>query len=219
MTLVVGRNGSGKSSFAEAAEVALTGTNARWAGRGAVWKEGWRNLHVTDTEPSVTVELSVDGEGGGTKVVRTWSTDDVDESAGWCQRMGEPRRSIEELGWEAALDSFRPFLSYSELGSMLLGKPSECSTRRGSGGLATTSHAFGESQPRQMRRSRRWDGRGPRWRRRLRLRRPTCRRCGTPSPTVTSSSCGGRGRASFGAATSTPASKPCGSGPRASRRN
>lgn len=33
LTLVVGRNGSGKSSFAEGAEVLLTGTNLRWEGR------------------------------------------------------------------------------------------------------------------------------------------------------------------------------------------
>jgi hypothetical protein len=45
LTLVTGRNGSGKSSFAEAAELALTGDNKRWAGRTAVWREGWRNLH------------------------------------------------------------------------------------------------------------------------------------------------------------------------------
>ncbi|WP_280314977.1 AAA family ATPase [Nocardia wallacei] len=40
LTLVVGRNGSGKSSFAEAAELALTGVNRRWEGRSAVWREG-----------------------------------------------------------------------------------------------------------------------------------------------------------------------------------
>ena len=45
LTLVVGRNGSGKSSFAEAAELALTGVTRRWEGRAAVWREGWRNLH------------------------------------------------------------------------------------------------------------------------------------------------------------------------------
>ena len=33
LTLVVGRNGSGKSSFAEAAELALTGECSRWAHR------------------------------------------------------------------------------------------------------------------------------------------------------------------------------------------
>ena len=45
LTLVVGRNGSGKSSFAEAIEVALTGKSARWADKNSVWRTGWRNLH------------------------------------------------------------------------------------------------------------------------------------------------------------------------------
>lgn len=35
LTLVTGRNGSGKSSFAEAAELALTGDSKRWADRTA----------------------------------------------------------------------------------------------------------------------------------------------------------------------------------------
>lgn len=50
LTVVIGRNGSGKSSFAEAAELVLTGDNKRWSDRTAVWKEGWRNFH----EPAET---------------------------------------------------------------------------------------------------------------------------------------------------------------------
>ena len=45
LTLITGRNGSGKSSFAEAAELALTGDSRRWSGRTVVWRKGWRNLH------------------------------------------------------------------------------------------------------------------------------------------------------------------------------
>jgi hypothetical protein len=45
LTLVVGRNGSGKSSFAEAVELLTTGTNRRWSTRSKVWRESWRNLH------------------------------------------------------------------------------------------------------------------------------------------------------------------------------
>src|SRR5437868_3355879 len=45
LTLVIGRNGSGKSSFAEGIEILLTGTNSRWARRSKIWQEGWRNLH------------------------------------------------------------------------------------------------------------------------------------------------------------------------------
>lgn len=124
LTLVVGRNGSGKSSFAEGAEVALTGTNARWTGRNAVWKTGWRNLHDGDA-PHVGVDLAVDGQPGVTRVVRSWPGDDVDTSDAWSQRPGAPRQPADELGWGEALTAYRPFLSYSELGSMLLGNPSD----------------------------------------------------------------------------------------------
>ena len=52
LTLVVGRNGSGKSSIAEALEFALTGDSLRWAGKSLDWKNGWRNLHAQDDPPS-----------------------------------------------------------------------------------------------------------------------------------------------------------------------
>ena len=45
LTIIFGRNGSGKSSFAEALEVLLTGDSKRWSDRSKIWKEGWRNLH------------------------------------------------------------------------------------------------------------------------------------------------------------------------------
>ncbi|RBY75812.1 hypothetical protein DQ238_18880 [Geodermatophilus sp. TF02-6] len=123
LTLVVGRNGSGKSSFAEAAEIALIGTNARWQDRTSVWREGWRNLHRGDAQPSVRVDLHIDGEPGITRVAREWEGEDVDESRVWAQRQGA-RREYGELGWGDALTAYRPFLSYSELGSVL-GKPSD----------------------------------------------------------------------------------------------
>ncbi|SFL37622.1 AAA family ATPase [Geodermatophilus ruber] len=123
LTLVVGRNGSGKSSFAEAAEIALTGTNARWRDRSSVWREGWRNLHRGGAQPSVEVELQVDGEPGATRVAREWDGEDVDVSRVWAQRHGA-RREYGELGWADALTAYRPFLSYSELGSVL-GRPSD----------------------------------------------------------------------------------------------
>ncbi|MCZ2826036.1 MULTISPECIES: AAA family ATPase [unclassified Modestobacter] len=122
LTLVVGRNGSGKSSFAEAAEIALTGANARWENRGTVWRDGWRNLHWGDSAPTVSVHLDVDGEG--VTVARTWHGEDVADSSVWTQRRGA-RREYADLGWRHALAAYRPFLSYSELGAMLQGKPSE----------------------------------------------------------------------------------------------
>ena len=59
LTLVVGRNGSGKSSFAEALELLLTGENRRWEGRSAVWRAGWRNLHWTGPA-AVSATLAVE---------------------------------------------------------------------------------------------------------------------------------------------------------------
>ena len=70
LTLVVGRNGSGKSSFAEGAEVLLTGTSLRWEGRTKAWKLGWRNLHQAHTA-SVSADLLVEGDGPLT-ATRTW---------------------------------------------------------------------------------------------------------------------------------------------------
>lgn len=40
LTLVVGANGCGKSSFAEGLEILLTGDNTRWKARSAIWREG-----------------------------------------------------------------------------------------------------------------------------------------------------------------------------------
>ena len=69
---MVGRNGSGKSSFAEGAEVLLTGTSLRWEGRTKAWKLGWRNLHQAQTA-SVSADLLVEGDGPLT-ATRTWMT-------------------------------------------------------------------------------------------------------------------------------------------------
>lgn len=57
LTLVIGRNGSGKSSFAEALEVLFTGDSPRWAKRSAVWREGWRNLHHPRTAIQSTLAV------------------------------------------------------------------------------------------------------------------------------------------------------------------
>jgi hypothetical protein len=64
LTLVVGRNGSGKSSFAEAIEMLLTGDNRRWAERSVIWREGWRNLH-RPSPTEITLELARSSGGVG----------------------------------------------------------------------------------------------------------------------------------------------------------
>ena len=124
LTLVVGRNGSGKSSFAEALELLLTGENKRWADRSKAWSEGWRNLHVGDP-CAIEASLSVEG-AGKTTVRRGWAPDaDLDDGESVVQPHGKPRTTLEEIGWAEVLGTYRPFLSYNELGSMLDEGPSK----------------------------------------------------------------------------------------------
>jgi ABC-type hemin transport system ATPase subunit len=124
LTLVVGRNGSGKSSFAEGLEVLFTGDSKRWAGRVAVWKEGWRNLH--HPHPAVVdAQLLVEGVGE-VIVTRSWEADArIEDSSVAVQPKGKARTNLDFLGWEQALISHRPFLSYNELGSLLDEGPSK----------------------------------------------------------------------------------------------
>jgi hypothetical protein len=126
VTLVVGRNGSGKSSFAEGAEVAFTGTSARWAAKGSTeWQKGWRNVH-SGLAPRLVVELVQEGIGAKARVERTWGDPD-DFKSGVSQVVGTDRstQQLANTGWNAALEHYRPFLSYSELGGMLAGGPTK----------------------------------------------------------------------------------------------
>ena len=124
LTLVVGRNGSGKSSFAEALELLLTGENKRWADRSKAWSDGWRNLHVGDP-CAIEASLSVEG-AGKTTVRRGWAPDaDLDDGESVVQPHGKPRTTLEGIGWAEVLGTYRPFLSYNELGSMLDEGPSK----------------------------------------------------------------------------------------------
>ncbi len=92
LIVVAGRNGSGKSSFAEAAELVLTGDNKRWSGRGPVWRAGWRNLHAPG-KSRICVELAVDGQAGVTRVSREWPEGcDLDDTSSVAQVHGAPQQ-------------------------------------------------------------------------------------------------------------------------------
>jgi recombinational DNA repair ATPase RecF len=124
LTLVVGRNGSGKSSLAEGLEVLLTGDSLRWRERAAVWREGWRNLHHPDASLSAT--FLVEGERAPCEVTRRWEPEAEFEAAAAAARVdGKPESDLASLGWTAALRTHRPFLSYNELGSLLDEGPSK----------------------------------------------------------------------------------------------
>ena len=124
LTLVVGRNGSGKSSFAEGLELLLTGDNTRWSGRSKAWQEGWQNLH---TEGGATLEAVLAVEAAGVTTVRgEWAADaDLDAGETTVQPHGTRKTTLDALGWKEALTTYRPFLSYNELGSMLDEGPSK----------------------------------------------------------------------------------------------
>jgi DNA repair exonuclease SbcCD ATPase subunit len=122
LVVVAGPNGSGKSSFAEAAETAITGRNSRWEGRRAGdWQKGLHNLHSPGVMPEVCVELAV-GESGETVTVRrTWYGSTIDEARTQVEGADGTERKLEEVVDAKALELARPFLPYSELGSMING--------------------------------------------------------------------------------------------------
>lgn len=130
LTLVVGRNGSGKSSFAEACELLLTGDTYRWSHKKAtVWRDGWRNLH--HPHAAISCELALEGHAGHAVIARNWPDDatDVRGPGPTVQLPGRPRMPFgtgePAIAWGDAITSYRPFLSYSELGAMLDEGPSK----------------------------------------------------------------------------------------------
>ena len=126
LTVIAGRNGSGKSSIAEALELVLTGGTYRWKQKSAVWKDHWRNLHQTE-RARVCVEVVEEGSGP-ISITRTWPSGSSDIEAGTTkvQRTGKKQQDgMDTLGWARPLEQFRPLLSYDELGGLLEGNPSE----------------------------------------------------------------------------------------------
>ena len=118
LTLVVGRNGSGKSSLAEALELLLTGRSARWEDRSSIWKSAWRNLHHP-VQPKIVADFAQ--EDGKLQLSREWPQGaEMDAS----QFKAQPANQAQQEGWKAALEDYRPFLSHNEL-TLLLKEPSK----------------------------------------------------------------------------------------------
>ncbi|MGW0157825.1 AAA family ATPase [Mycobacterium sp. NPDC003323] len=124
LTVISGRNGSGKSSFAEAVELALTGSSYRWRGKQALWSESWRNLHKPNP---CALRVGFTREGSGpVKVGVDWEPEaELADRTLWTQRDGEQATDgIDSLGWVEALELYRPVLTYEELGRLFDGGPS-----------------------------------------------------------------------------------------------
>jgi recombinational DNA repair ATPase RecF len=120
LTIVAGRNGSGKSSLSEALEFVLTGDTYRWKSKSSVeWRQQWRNLH----HPDASIELRfVEEDALPLTVSATWDVGatDVANATVKSQRQGQKQQiGLEDLGWGPALEQYRPILSYDELGSLL----------------------------------------------------------------------------------------------------
>jgi recombinational DNA repair ATPase RecF len=127
LTIVAGRNGSGKSSFSEALELALTGATYRWKEKSAQWREQWRNLHHGVS--AITVH-AVEEDRGPIRVSVSWPAGEtiVTNHVISSQRQGIGQKQMDglgDLGWGRPLELFRPILSYDELGGMLEGRPSD----------------------------------------------------------------------------------------------
>ncbi|MCY9787486.1 AAA family ATPase [Nocardiopsis sp. EMB25] len=124
LTVIVGRNGSGKSSFAEAAEAALTGRNPRWDAMPTGWRDGWRNLHY-DERTEATVDLHIAGDDGPTRVNRRWTGESVRSARGEVVHPDGETSPLRTLAWGEHLVRYRPFLSYDELGRTVTGRAAE----------------------------------------------------------------------------------------------
>ncbi|WP_425308950.1 AAA family ATPase [Ammonicoccus fulvus] len=122
LTIVSGRNGSGKSSFSEAMEIALTGAAHRWNKPNSQFEPEHRNLHVG--EPCrVRLDLVHQGEASS-RIEVEWKPDAPrDAFRRTLEREDQlPEEGIASLGWDEALVTYRPLLSYEELGNLLAGR-------------------------------------------------------------------------------------------------
>src|SRR3954470_23517681 len=114
LTVVVGRNGSGKSSFAEGLELLMTGQLKRWVKRPKAWTETWQCLHH-DGPTRLSAELAIEGSSETAMLTQEWAKGTTHDDA---TGRAPAAALLAEHGWDRALPSFRPFLAYAELATM-----------------------------------------------------------------------------------------------------
>lgn len=115
LTLVVGRNGTGKSTFVDGLETLLTGTTQRWDERKE-WSAGWKNLG-TEHAPLVSCELMAEGIGRCV-ATRSWSHD-AGLGGGELTFSEAASGSEKAFDWAAACSTEQPFLGYRQLATVV----------------------------------------------------------------------------------------------------
>ena len=159
LTVVVGRNGSGKSSFAEGLELLMTGRLKRWEKRPKAWTETWQCLHH-EGPTRISADLVLEGSSRTVSLEQEWAHGvPFDDATG----RAPAAATLAEHGWERDLPSFRPFLSYAELATMFdtlsslyealtpvlgLADIDELAAQLGGAGSSTTTSARPSARPR-----------------------------------------------------------------------
>ncbi len=125
LTVVVGANGSGKSSFAEAVERLLRGSIARSEKAAADELLNWRNLHHKGNA-RVRVVLQGTVDKTETTLTHRWAeTDDIGAGTTMVVRKGVTPEYWSPSTIADAMDSFPPLLPYERLGAAIRGKQFE----------------------------------------------------------------------------------------------
>ncbi|MEZ4234399.1 MAG: AAA family ATPase [Polyangiaceae bacterium] len=114
LTLVVGRNGTGKSTFVDAVETLLTGTTERWEDRKA-YKLGWKNIG-TSLPPLISCAFLAEGIGR-CEARRTWAS--AAALAEGVVSFSDHSGAEQTFDWKSACASERPFLGYRRLATVV----------------------------------------------------------------------------------------------------
>ena len=79
--------------------------------------------HAKEEPTAIALQLTEDGISGTTTVTREWASGAALDSADEHVWTGDSEQSLADKGWARPLELYRPFLSYSELGALVSGRP------------------------------------------------------------------------------------------------